>query len=129
MPIFNIIGIYLPLKRPDNSYIMKCMSPVNQMADLKKKAYLLLKNSLINGLDKGEISNEEMRNSARYIQHHLEAVESLEELLLLLNEIGDKWQIYKGVFVEFKHMETSHEDAQKMEALQEKLRQFAVAKT
>ena len=92
--------------------------------ELKKKAYILLRDALIEGLEVGDIATEEVQESARYVKYHLEAVESPEELLLLLNELGNKWRAYKKVFITFKNEETTAEDLRKMEALQAKLRQF-----
>lgn len=101
------------------------MASGSTIADLQKKAYGELNTCLIEALEKGEITPAQMRESADFIRYHLDATESTEELLLLLDEIGNKWPAYRKAFITFKHQETADEDALKMQALQEKLRQFA----
>lgn len=96
--------------------------------ELIKKAYGELKEAMIAGLERGDLNTDEMRESARYIQNHLDETESLEELILLLHEIGDRWPAYKTAYITFKQTEAQQDDQQKMEALQEKLRQFAAIK-
>ncbi len=96
--------------------------------ELIKKAYGELKEAMITGLERGELDTDEMRESARHIQIHLNEAESIEEIILLLHEIGDRWPVYKTAYITFKQTEMQQDDQLKMEALQEKLRQFTTMK-
>lgn len=104
--------------------MMSDMASGRNIIELQKDAYLQLNKCLIEALEKGDITTDEMRSSARYISFHLNAVESYEELLLLLNSIAEQWPVYQGVYVNFKKEKTANEDALKLQALQEKLRQL-----
>ena len=63
----------------------------NSMDDLKKRAASLLFDSLISGLEKGEMTVEDSKKSARKIEMHIDQLESSEELLVFLRSLDQKY--------------------------------------
>lgn len=98
------------------------------ISDLRNKAYSYLKDALIEGLQKGEISVEESEHSVQEIERNIDGLESFTELLLFLQSLSGKYSAYKKPYILFKQEEANQKDSVKMEAIQEKLRQFAAMK-
>jgi len=92
--------------------------------DLKKIAYTKLKDILISSLDNNLITEAEMSKSARFISYHLDTVENKFELMIFLQQLFERWQIYKSVYIYFKDLEHQENDAKKVLEVQDKLKQF-----
>jgi maltodextrin utilization protein YvdJ len=92
---------------------------------LTKKAYRQLLDAAIGALEKAEMTNDELRKASSYITNNMDVVASPEELILLLRDLGNRWDCFKPVHINFKQEEVQTEDAQKLADLQAKLRQIA----
>jgi hypothetical protein len=89
--------------------------------ELKNKTYEQLKEAMINGLVKKDISEEQAGESARYISFHLSAVESPEELTLFLEDLSNRWNIYKNVSLDIKTTQSQQEDLAKLQEVKKEL--------
>ena len=87
----------------------------------KKKANEALVAALITSIEKGEMADEELQKSARYIRYNMNVIASHEEFLLFLHDLADHWPAYKGVFLQFKGENVAKEDTAKMAEIQSKL--------
>ena len=94
----------------------------NSMDDLKKRAASLLFDSLISGLEKGEMTVEDSKKSARKIEMHIDQLESSEELLVFLRSLDQKYPTFRSVFIKLKEEETLLEDKIKLESVQQRLK-------
>jgi len=92
------------------------------LEELKNKTYEQLKEAMVNALVKKDLSEEEMGESARYISFHLGAVESPEELMLFLDDLSNRWVIYKDACLALKKEETQQEDQERLQKAQEELK-------
>ncbi|MFA5137112.1 MAG: hypothetical protein WC489_07045 [Patescibacteria group bacterium] len=94
------------------------------LPDLQKKVYKKLQEALISGLDRGELTTDDMQKVSYFIVRNMDVVESTDELMLVLRDIGEKWSPFKQVYIQFKQEEASTYDNQRLINVQEKLRQL-----
>lgn len=92
------------------------------LEELKNKAYEQLKEAMVNGLIKKDLSEEQAGESARYISFHLGAVESHEELMLFLDDLSNRWLIYKDACLALKKEKTQQEDQERLQKAQKELK-------
>lgn len=106
------------------SITMNSVSPIqnNSVEELKKRAAELLFDAIIAGLDKGEMTVEDSKKSARKIEMHIDQLESPEELLVFLKSLDQKYPSFRSVFIQFKAEETVLEDKIKLESVQQRLK-------
>lgn len=95
---------------------------VTSIEELKNKTYEQLKEAMVNGLVKKDLSEEQAGESARYISFHLGEVESPEELTLFLDDLSDRWNIYKNVSLEIKTAQSQEEDRVKLQEVKKELK-------
>ncbi len=97
--------------------------------ELKKEAYDNLKDLMIDSLEKGSLTSDEVQESARYISFHLDPVESTIELLLFLEDLAGHWPAYQMAYINFKSAHELHHQEQKVTEIQDKLKQFINTQT
>lgn len=106
------------------------------MADIteesRKKIYDQLANAMIEGMEKGELNDEESKKSAQCILENLDDLETEEELIEFLQELSDNWPSYKSTYDNIK-MQTKAKNNQKhdetqIREIQDKLNQLIVNK-
>lgn len=92
----------------------------------KTEAYDMLKDALLKGLEKEDLSDYDVTRSARYINTHLEAVATPKQLVFFLKDLTDTWKTYGQVYVHFKQKDVASADQTKMTEIQNKLKQLIV---
>ncbi len=92
--------------------------------DLRKKIYDDLAEAMISALEAGRINQEEGKKSAKFILNSLDNIKTKEELKKFLEDLGNQWNIYKGVLIKLKNEEVQNQDAQKLAQIQDKLNQL-----
>ncbi len=90
---------------------------------VKKKVYSELADAMIGALDSAQIIPEEVQKSADYILRYLSEVKNENDLLLILGELGSRWNIYNGVFLKYKTEQIKKRDEQKLKEVKSRLQQ------
>jgi UDP-2,3-diacylglucosamine pyrophosphatase LpxH len=90
---------------------------------VKKKVYSELADAMITGLDQAQIIPEEVQKSADYILRYLNEAKTEDDLLLILGELGSRWNIYNGVFLKYKTEQIKRRDQQKLQEVKSRLQQ------
>lgn len=93
---------------------------------IKTETYDMLKDALLKGLEKEELSDYDITRSSRYITTHLEAVATPKQLVFFLKDLTDKWKTYGQVYLHFKQKDVMSADQTKMTEIQDKLKQLIV---
>lgn len=68
----------------------------------KKKIYEDLAEELIAGLEKGLILEQDSKDSAGLILDKLDKIHTREELIVFLELLSRRWDIYREVYLEVK---------------------------
>lgn len=84
---------------PDDArFCMKCGVAILLTPEYREKIYSVLADAMFNGLDTGKVSVEDSKKMAGFILDQLDDIQVWSELVVFLNELSDKWPIYKSVF-------------------------------
>lgn len=91
---------------------------------LRDRIYEDILTVMIQGLQDNKVDVEQSKLMAKYVVAHLDTSKSSEDIIHFLDELPQKWEIYKNICVKFKYEEKSIEDEQKMKEIQNKLHTF-----
>lgn len=92
--------------------------------ELKNKAFAKLKEKVIEVIEEGEVTEEEVENSANFITYHLTPVEGAEELMLFLKDLVQRWKFYETVYLEFEKEFSEEETKSKLSEVKNQLNNF-----
>lgn len=87
----------------------------------REKLYKELAEKMLQGLETGEIEVEASEDSSEYILEHLDKVQTKAELMAFLEEVGNRWPVYKTMTT--KEV-TEQKDQDKITDIQDQLHQF-----
>lgn len=94
------------------------------LQELKKTVHTILGECLVVGLESGEITLAASEQSAYLIQRNMQAIDSLGELMLFLQDLCIKHPVYLKALLYVKGEMAKYKDQQKLEVLQAKLKSF-----
>lgn len=92
--------------------------------DYRKKIYDDLADTMIAGLINGEILDEESKDSSKYILSNLDNIKTEQELMQFLEDLANKWSVYRTVLLKLKNEQVKSEDVKKLSEVQNKLHQL-----
>ncbi len=98
--------------------------PVNPVSEAARNVlYNELCQAMIDGLKSHIIQYESAQNSAEYILK-LDEIRNYPELLAFLNELAEKWPVYRPVYFLVKEVETKVKDETLMNNVMNELKSF-----
>lgn len=84
---------------------MSIMSANSQPFDdvLKKEVQSKLLNVILTAVEKHEFYFNDMKNSSRFILSGLDGVKNYDDLLIFLDALKHKWEVFAPVYDIYKH--------------------------
>lgn len=82
------------------SYIMDASAQIT--VEEKTTIYNNLADLLMNGLKNGELFEEDVQNSSKFILEKMESITTKEELITFLKILSDRWDIYREEYLKYK---------------------------
>lgn len=86
--------------------------------DQKEKIYGELMNLIIDGLDKGVIFKEDAQDAAEFILARMEKVDTEKDLILFLDDLARKWDVFLPEFHLVKKNELINKVQQELQEIQ-----------
>jgi hypothetical protein len=83
-----------------------------------KGIYNFLTDALIEGVEKGEISEDDERESAEYVLQNLDSVKTQTELVNFLEQLCKSWPSYKSAYHKIINEQKLTEDQKKISEIE-----------
>lgn len=83
---------------------------------------------MIEGMEKGELSNDQATKSAQFVLDRLELVQSTDELNVFLEELSTKWEVYRQAYLKAKEKELVREEEEKLRTVKDRLSKLVTSK-
>ena len=77
----------------------------NSVNTLRHRIYEDILTVMIQGLQDNKVDVEQSKLMAKYVVAHLDDSKSTEDITHFLDELPQKWEIYKNICVKFKYEE------------------------
>lgn len=90
-------------------------------ADRIKEIYNILADALIDGVEKGEVSEEDEKNSAEFMLQNLDSVKTQAELITFLEQLCKNWPTYNSVYHKLINEQKAVDDQAKIAEIEKSL--------
>ncbi len=83
--------------------------------------YAKLADAMIRAMEAGAMDDTGSQQSSQFVLDRLETLSSREELMVFLEELSNRWPVYKEVYLSFKAEEVAIQDNTQLQQAQQQL--------